>query len=96
MQPSTHSQMFFDDDLPVWGFVGKVERPRPKGLKDGLTGGPPRTFLFTHFHFDVAYNGDQVGCMFVAGVVGGVLWVPLCHGCVAAAVVVVVVVSCFC
>ena len=57
--------MFLDDDLPVWGFVGKVERARPHGLKDGLKdglagGGAARVFLFTHFHFDVAYNGDQV------------------------------------
>ncbi|KAI8467030.1 MAG: EMP/nonaspanin domain family protein [Monoraphidium minutum] len=31
-------QMFFDDDLPVWGFVGKVQHSRPKGLKGGITG----------------------------------------------------------
>jgi hypothetical protein len=52
-------QMFFDDDLPVWGFVGKVEHSHPHGLRDGIKG-ETRTFLFTHFHFDIAYNEDQV------------------------------------
>jgi transmembrane 9 superfamily protein 3 len=47
--------MFFDDDLPVWGFIGKTEQAVTKG---GLS--ETRFFLFTHFHFDVAYNGDRV------------------------------------
>lgn len=48
-------QMFFDDDLPVWGFIGKTEN------KPGTDGKPQsRQFLFTHFHFDIGYNGDQV------------------------------------
>lgn len=50
--------MFFDDDLPVWGFVGKMEAPRAGGGSGG--GGEPRIYLFTHFHFDIGYNGDQV------------------------------------
>eukprot|EP00877_Chromochloris_zofingiensis_P003452 jgi/Chrzof1/13107/Cz07g20050.t1 len=45
-------QMFFDDDLPVWGFIGK------KMPKRGST--PEKLYLFTHFHFDIAYNGEQV------------------------------------
>lgn len=49
-------QMFFDDDLPVWGFIGKAEQqPSPAGQT-------PQThfYLFTHFHFEIAYNGDRV------------------------------------
>jgi hypothetical protein len=44
-------QLYFDD-LPIWGFVGKVE----KYLKSNQL----RYFLFTHFHFDVLYNGDRI------------------------------------
>lgn len=49
-------QMFFDDDLPVWGFIGKTEQ------KLTAAGQPQETrfYLFTHFHFDIAYNGDRV------------------------------------
>jgi hypothetical protein len=54
--------MFFDDDLPVWGFVGKIEHTRPHGIKDGLQG-EQVIYLFTHFHFDIAYNQDQVRCV---------------------------------
>jgi hypothetical protein len=97
-------QMFLDDDLPVWGFIGKVERVPPKravsaALREGGAGagkggaeeeeggegdgggggreeprgkphdsrafadgggGEKRLYLFTHFHFDVGYNGDRV------------------------------------
>jgi len=45
----------FLDDLPVWGFVGKRERPSDE---DGDSG--ERQVLFTHLHFDVHYNGDNV------------------------------------
>jgi hypothetical protein len=44
-------QMYFDD-LPIWGFLGKVEK---NYRNDDL-----RYFLFTHYHFDVLYNGDRV------------------------------------
>lgn len=44
-------QMYFDD-LPIWGFLGKVEK---NFRTEELT-----YFLFTHFHFDVAYNGNRV------------------------------------
>ncbi len=40
------------DDLPIWGFVGKAE-PVP-GSKD------VRTYLFTHMHFDIQYNGPHI------------------------------------
>ncbi|KAM2384399.1 hypothetical protein ACFXTH_041841 [Malus domestica] len=37
------------DDLPVWGYIGKVEEE--KGTK---------YYLFTHLLFDVLYHGNQV------------------------------------
>ena len=44
-------QMYFDE-LPIWGFLGKIEKNfRTEELS---------YFLFTHFHFDVAYNGNRV------------------------------------
>ena len=45
-------QMFFDD-LPIWGFVGKVE-------KIAFRNNQLQYFLFTHFHFEVRYNGDRI------------------------------------
>ncbi|KAG0565350.1 hypothetical protein M758_8G179500 [Ceratodon purpureus] len=42
-------QMFFDD-LPLWGFVGKMDNDNKE----------PRHMLFTHVHFEVMYNGDRV------------------------------------
>eukprot|EP00775_Hariotina_reticulata_P013476 gene13476-13602_t len=48
-------QMFFDDDLPVWGFLGKTEKHRNKSGNEETS-----YFLFTHFHFDIAYNDDRV------------------------------------
>ena len=47
---------FFYDDLPLWGFIGKVE----KVLGGGSSKLQLRYFLFTHVHFDVAFNGDSV------------------------------------
>ncbi|CAJ1979143.1 unnamed protein product [Sphenostylis stenocarpa] len=46
---------FYLDDLPFWGFIGKLE-------EDGLTpgGGGPNYYLFTHVQFDVHYNGNQI------------------------------------
>lgn len=42
----------FYDDLPVWGFIGKVEKiVQQKTLK---------YYLFTHFHFDLSYNEDKL------------------------------------
>lgn len=40
------------DDLPIWGFVGKIEKM--------ISTGALRAYLFTHFHFDVFYNGDRI------------------------------------
>jgi len=44
-------QMYLDD-LPVWGFIGKVEKR--ESSKD------ERYFLFTHFHYDLSYNKNNV------------------------------------
>jgi hypothetical protein len=52
--------MFFDDDLPVWGFIGKTES-KPGAGPDGKP--QLRQFLFTHFHFDIGFNGNQVGVL---------------------------------
>jgi len=46
-------QMYYDD-LPIWGFIGKVE----KIMKPGDT--ELRFYLFTHVHFDISYNEDKV------------------------------------
>lgn len=45
---------FVYDDLPIWGYVGKVETVRA-GDKESK-----KLFLFIHFQFDVAYNGDRI------------------------------------
>lgn len=42
--------MFFDD-LPLWGFVGKMKETENR---------EPRYMLYTHIHFEVMYNGDRV------------------------------------
>ncbi len=44
-------QMFYDD-LPVWGFIGKVEKIVQQGTH--------KYYLFTHFHFELLYNEDRV------------------------------------
>ncbi|KAK9810322.1 hypothetical protein WJX72_008660 [[Myrmecia] bisecta] len=46
-------QMFYDD-LPIWGFIGKVEKLF-LGEKSQL-----KFYLFTHIHFDILYNGNRV------------------------------------
>lgn len=45
---------FVYDDLPIWGYVGKVE-----GSPDAPSGSQ-KLYLFTHFHFDVAFNENNV------------------------------------
>jgi hypothetical protein len=45
------SQSYFDD-LPVWGFIGKIQ----KIVKTGAIS----HYMFTHFHFEIAYNDDRV------------------------------------
>ncbi|KAG7947551.1 hypothetical protein I3843_14G100900 [Carya illinoinensis] len=47
-------QMYFDD-LPLWGFIGKVEEESEILGEEG-----PKYYLFKHVRFDALYNGDQV------------------------------------
>lgn len=47
-------QMFYDD-LPVWGFIGKIEKIVKQGTHTEY-----KYYLFTHFHFDLAYNDAHV------------------------------------
>lgn len=46
-------QMYYDD-LPIWGFVGKVENANKGDEKK------PRYLLYRHVHFDILYNDDRV------------------------------------
>ena len=43
------------DDLPVWGFIGRVDKAISNAGDPTL-----RVLLFTHVDFDVKYNGDRV------------------------------------
>lgn len=46
-------QMYYDD-LPIWGFIGKVE-------KEGKTDPSEyRYFLYKHIQFEILYNKDRV------------------------------------
>lgn len=47
-------QMYYDD-LPVWGFIGKVE-DESWTISDKGT----KYYLFKHVLFDVLYNGNQI------------------------------------
>ncbi|OVA09980.1 Nonaspanin (TM9SF) [Macleaya cordata] len=47
-------QMYYDD-LPLWGFIGKVEE---ESWISNDTG--PRYYLFKHVEFDVLYNENRV------------------------------------
>ncbi|KAI3869744.1 hypothetical protein MKW98_030925 [Papaver atlanticum] len=46
-------QMYYDD-LPFWGFLGKVER------ENKMDPSEYKYLLFKHIHFDVLYNNDRV------------------------------------
>ncbi|CAL5427764.1 unnamed protein product [Camellia sinensis] len=46
-------QMYYDD-LPIWGFMGKVDREGRSDPNDY------KYFLFKHIHFDILYNKDRV------------------------------------
>lgn len=48
----------FIDSLPIWGFIGKVEKLGEGG--GGKQGGGEKLSLFTHIHFDVLHSKDQV------------------------------------
>lgn len=45
----------FYDDLPIWGFIGKVEKILHPGDRTEF-----KYYLFTHIHFDILYNGNRV------------------------------------
>ncbi|KAF5734602.1 putative phagocytic receptor 1b isoform X1 [Tripterygium wilfordii] len=45
-------QMFYDD-LPIWGFIGRVD-------KEGKDPSDYKYYLFKHIHFDIFYNKDHV------------------------------------
>ncbi|CAN0916789.1 Transmembrane 9 superfamily member 5 [Linum grandiflorum] len=51
-------QMYYDD-LPLWGFVGKVEEQSWLGGHDGRKL-KKMYYLFKHVMFDVVYSGDRV------------------------------------
>lgn len=52
-------QMFYDD-LPIWGFIGKVEKIMSQPGGKSWEKHDLRYYLFTHIHFDILYNGDRV------------------------------------
>lgn len=45
-------QMYYDD-LPIWGFIGKVD-------KEGKDPSDFKYYLYKHIHFDIFYNKDRV------------------------------------
>lgn len=46
-------QMYYDD-LPIWGFLGKVEREGKSDPKEYIY------YIFKHLHFEIFYNKDCV------------------------------------
>ncbi|CAL5227062.1 g9965 [Coccomyxa viridis] len=48
-------QMYYDN-LPIWGFIGKLEK------EVNSAGGESKLkhYVFTHVHFDIAYNGNRI------------------------------------
>ncbi|KAL0423324.1 UNVERIFIED_CONTAM: Transmembrane 9 superfamily member 2 [Sesamum radiatum] len=46
-------QMYFDD-LPIWGFLGKVEKEEKSDPSEY------KYYLFKHLHFEIFYNKDRV------------------------------------
>ena len=46
-------QMYYDD-LPIWGFVGKVDKEGKLDLSEY------KYYLYRHIHFDILYNKDRV------------------------------------
>ncbi|KAJ8470526.1 hypothetical protein OPV22_024869 [Ensete ventricosum] len=45
-------QMYYDD-LPLWGFLGRIKKDKPDSSKS-------KYLLFKHIHFEILYNGDRV------------------------------------
>mmetsp|Transcript_12387 Transcript_12387/g.21901 ORF Transcript_12387/g.21901 Transcript_12387/m.21901 type:complete len:371 (-) Transcript_12387:11-1123(-) len=53
VQGDWYFQMYYDD-LPVWGFIGKMEKIIVQSVSSF------KFYLFTHIDFDIKYNGDRV------------------------------------
>jgi hypothetical protein len=53
LEQDYYFNMFYDD-LPIWGFIGKLEKVQKPG------GVELRYFLFTHVHFEIHYNADRI------------------------------------
>ena len=47
-------QMYYDD-LPLWGFTGKMEDESWTGERNG-----PKYYVFKHVQFDALYNEDRI------------------------------------
>lgn len=52
VQQDYYVNFLFDDELPVWAFVGKVE--------PSFGPGGDRLKLYQHFHFDFLYSEDRL------------------------------------
>lgn len=46
-------QMYYDD-LPIWGFIGKVDKVNKIDPSDY------KYYLYRHIHFEISYNNDRV------------------------------------
>ncbi|ONK65341.1 uncharacterized protein A4U43_C07F36120 [Asparagus officinalis] len=53
LQKDYYFQMYYDD-LPIWGFIGKVDKEGKVDPSDY------KYYLYRHIHFDVSYNNDRV------------------------------------
>jgi hypothetical protein len=72
-----HNNYYFEmfvEDLPMWGYIGDVDEEY--SIMGEAQGG--RTFLFTHLHFILGYNMNQI---VAARVTTDVRWSELYYGC---------------
>jgi Endomembrane protein 70 len=54
-----HNDYFFEmfvEDLPLWGYIGDAA---DEDMIVGETEGS-KTYLFTHLHFNIGHNGNQI------------------------------------
>ncbi|CAI7922826.1 unnamed protein product, partial [Closterium sp. NIES-53] len=59
-------QMYYDD-LPIWGFIGKVDIKSPFSVTYIDTYDKNQQIsIFTHIHFEIEYNHDRVVGIYVA------------------------------
>jgi hypothetical protein len=47
----------FVEDLPMWGYIGDVV---DEGLDLGIESTESKTYLFTHLHFLLGFNKNQI------------------------------------